>query len=96
VDERYSRIKTWPAGGVGIYDLEANPRARNRGPVDWVHYHVPRSTLDVFTDDAEMGSIETLRCQHRTVAPVLLGNPKPADESADPVDSKELSNRQEV
>jgi len=22
-------------------DLEANPRVRNRGPVDWVHYHIP-------------------------------------------------------
>jgi AraC family transcriptional regulator len=71
VDERYSQIKAWPAGGVAIYDLEANPRARNRGPVDWVHYHVPRSTLNVFTDDAEMDSIESLRCQHGTVDPVL-------------------------
>ncbi len=26
VDDRYSRITAWPAGGVGIYDLEANPR----------------------------------------------------------------------
>ena len=64
VDDRYSRIATWPSGGVGIYDLEANPRARNRGPVDWVHYHVPRSMLDAFTDDLKMPSIETLRCQH--------------------------------
>jgi AraC family transcriptional regulator len=71
VDDHYSRITTWPAGGVGIYDLEGNPRVRNRGPVDWVHYHVPRSTLDVFTDDAEMDSIEGLRCQLGTVDPVL-------------------------
>ena len=40
VDDRYSRITAWPAGGVGIYDLEANPRWRNRGPLDWVQYHV--------------------------------------------------------
>jgi AraC family transcriptional regulator len=71
VDDRYSRITTWPAGGVGIYDLEANPRVRNRGPVDWVHYHVPRSTLDVFTDDVQMASIENLRCEHGTLDPVL-------------------------
>lgn len=71
VDDRYSRITTWPAGGVGIYDLEANPRTRNRGPVDWVHYHVPRSTLDVFTDDVEMASVESLQCQHGTIDPVL-------------------------
>jgi AraC-like DNA-binding protein len=71
VDDRYSRITTWPAGGVGIYDLESNPRVRNRGPVDWVHYHVPRSTLDGFTDDAQLASIEGLRCQHGTLDPVL-------------------------
>jgi AraC family transcriptional regulator len=71
VDDRYSRIATWPAGGVGIYDLEANPRTRNRGPVDWVHYHIPRSTLDVFTDDIQVGPIESLQCQHGTVDPVL-------------------------
>jgi AraC-like DNA-binding protein len=58
VDGRYSRITTWPAGGVAIYDLEADPHARNRGPIDWVHYHVPRSTLDVFTDDVQLASIE--------------------------------------
>jgi AraC-like DNA-binding protein len=71
VDDRHSRIMTWPAGGVGIYDLEANPRARNRGLVDWVHYHVPRSTLDVFADDVEIAGIESLHCQHGAVDPVL-------------------------
>jgi hypothetical protein len=71
VDGRYSRITAWPAGGVGIYDLEANPRVRNRGPVDWLHYHVPRSTLDVFTDDVQLASIDSLRCQHGTLDPVL-------------------------
>jgi AraC-like DNA-binding protein len=71
VDDRHSRITTWAAGGVGIYDLESNPRTRHRGAVDWVHYHVPRSTLDEFTDDVEIPSIESLRCQHGTVDPVL-------------------------
>ena len=71
VDDCYSRISKWPAGGVGIYDLEANPRVRNRGPVDWVHFHVPRSTLDMFTDDVQLASIESLRCQHGTFDPVL-------------------------
>jgi AraC-like DNA-binding protein len=71
VDGRYSRIEKWPSGGVGIYDLEANPRTRNRGPVDWVHYHVPRSTLDVLTEDVQISNIETLRCLHGTSDPVL-------------------------
>jgi len=71
VDERHSRIPVWPSGGVGIYDLESNPRALNRGPVDWVHYHVPRSTLDTFTDEAEWPRIQQLRCVHGTVDRVL-------------------------
>jgi AraC family transcriptional regulator len=71
VDDRYSRISRWPDGGVGIYNLEANPRTRNPGPVDWVHYHVPRSTLDVFTGDAGMSSVRDLSCPHGTVDPVL-------------------------
>jgi AraC family transcriptional regulator len=71
VNDRYSRIAEWPAGGVGIYDLEADPRVRNRGPVDWVHYHVPRSTLDVFADDVQRASIESLQCQHGAFDEVL-------------------------
>jgi len=67
VDDRYSRIANWPAGGVGIYDLETNPRTRNRGPVDWVHYHIPRSTLDEFADENGIARIETLKCEHGTV-----------------------------
>jgi len=73
VDDRHSRIEHWPAGGVGIYDLESNPRVRNRGPVDWVHYHVPRVLLDTFTDDAETTRIRTLACTHGSVDPVLHG-----------------------
>jgi AraC-like DNA-binding protein len=71
VDERHVRVSKWPAGGVGIYDLESNPRTRNLGPVDWVHYHVPRDTLDAFTDDAEASRIRTLECIHGRVDPVL-------------------------
>ena len=71
VDNRYSNIANWPAGGVGIYDLEANPRARNRGPLDWVHYHVPRTTLDAFASDVGGPRIETLKNTHGTVDLVL-------------------------
>src|SRR6266446_6226074 len=70
-DDKYSRIPVWPSGGVGIYDLESNPRTRNAGPVDWVHYHIPRSTLDAFTDDAEAGRIHTLEWSHGRVDHVL-------------------------
>src|SRR6266404_9980079 len=71
VDDRHVRIKKWPAGGVGIYDLESNPRTRNPGPVDWVHYHVPRGLLDAFADDVGARRIQTLECKHGSVDPVL-------------------------
>jgi AraC family transcriptional regulator len=71
IDDKYSRIVSWPVGGVGIYDLESNPRTRNPGPVDWVHYHIPRSTLDAFTEDAERPRIEHLQCVHGSVDRVL-------------------------
>ena len=71
VDDRYSRIDPWPAGGVGIYDLESNPRTRNPSPVDWVHYHIPRALLDAFTDDLRATRIQTLECIHGRVDPVL-------------------------
>ena len=71
VDDRYSRIEQWPAGGVGIYDLESNPRTRNPSPVDWVHYHIPRALLDAFTDDLRATRIQTLECIHGSVDPVL-------------------------
>jgi AraC-like DNA-binding protein len=71
VDDRYSNIRNWPAGGVGIYDLESNPRTRNRGPVDWVHFHVPRATLDAFTDDLGASRVGALEGVHGTLDPVL-------------------------
>ena len=71
VDDRHSRIADWPAGGVGIYDLESNPRTRNRGPVDWVHYHVPHALLDAFTDDTDTTQIRGFVCTHGSVDPVL-------------------------
>lgn len=71
IDEKHSRVRTWLPGGVGIYDLESNPRSRNAGPIDWVHYHIPRSTLDAFTDDVEKPRIERLQCSPGTVDPVL-------------------------
>lgn len=71
VDGRHSRIPIWPSGGIGVYDLESNPRARNLGAVDWVHYHVPRSTLDAFTDDAGRPRIPHLRCVHGSADRIL-------------------------
>jgi AraC family transcriptional regulator len=69
--DRYHRVMEWPVGGVGIYDLECSPRVRNCGPVDWVYYHVPRSTLETFTDEVEMSKVHTLRCSYGTIDAVL-------------------------
>ena len=71
VDDRHSNIAHWPAGGIGVYDLESNPRVRSRGPVDWVHFHVPRATLDAFSDDVGASRVETLESVHGTVDLVL-------------------------
>lgn len=71
VDDRQTLIEEWPSGGVGIYDLESNPQVRNRGPVDWAHFHVPRALLDSFTDDADATRIRALECVHGKVDIVL-------------------------
>jgi AraC-like DNA-binding protein len=71
IDDKHSRIPVWPAGGVGIYDLESNPLTRNPSPIDWVHYHIPRATLDGFADDAQIPRIQHLRCMHGSVDRVL-------------------------
>jgi AraC family transcriptional regulator len=68
-DEKYAQTGAWPVGGVAMCDLESNSSIRNPGPIDWVHYHVPRATLDSLTDDAETARIKRLHC--------VYGNPDP-------------------
>ncbi len=70
---RYAKITEWPAGGIGIYDLQSGLQKRNLGPIDWVHYHVSHETLDAFTDSADASRIHALKCIHGTVDPVLHG-----------------------
>ena len=69
--DHYFRVREWPVGGIGIYDLVSNPSIRNRDPVDWVHYYVPRPTLEAFADDLEIPSVQTLQCSYGTADPVL-------------------------
>jgi AraC family transcriptional regulator len=61
-------IKTgpWPTGGVAMCDLESDTSIRNPGPIDWVHYHVPRSTLDSITEDEGIRKVQTLYCVYGT------------------------------
>jgi AraC-like DNA-binding protein len=70
-DERYTKTGTWPVGGVAMCDLESNSSIRNPGPIDWIHYHVPRATLDSLTDDAGIRRAKRLYCVYGTPDPTL-------------------------
>ncbi len=70
-DGKYMKTGVWPVGGVAMCDLESNTSIRNPGPIDWIHYHVPRATLDSVTDDAGMPRIKRLQCVYGTSDPVL-------------------------
>jgi AraC-like DNA-binding protein len=69
--DRYFRVMEWPIGGIGIYDLELNLSLRNRGPVDWVHYYIPRSAVETLADDLEIQSVRTLQCSFGAADMVL-------------------------
>src|ERR1700726_2611027 len=70
-DEKYTKTGAWPVGGVAMCDLESNSSIRNPGPIDWVHFHVPRATLNALTDDAGMRQVKRLHCVYGTPDPVL-------------------------
>src|ERR1700675_1598553 len=70
-DEKYTQTGVWPVGGVAIFALESNSSIRNPGPIDWIHYHVPRATLDSLTDDARMPRVKRLHCVYGSSAPIL-------------------------
>ena len=52
-------------------DLESNSSIRNPGPIDWIHYLVPRATLNALTDDARMPRVKRLHCTYGTADPTL-------------------------
>lgn len=70
-DEKYTKTGVWPVGGVAMCDLESNSSIRNPGPIDWIHYLVPRSTLDALSDDAGTREVKRLHCVYGTLDPVL-------------------------
>ncbi len=80
--ERTGSIPPEKAFVVSVHLTPAAPRGceiwvddrysrRNPGPVDWVHYHVPRALWDEFSDDAGVRPIADLLCRHGRVDPVL-------------------------
>jgi uncharacterized protein (DUF302 family) len=70
-DGKYAKTGAWPVGGVAMCDLESNSSIRNPGPIDWIHYHVPRATLDSLTDDAGMPRVKRLHCIYGTSDPAI-------------------------
>jgi len=65
-DGKYTKTGAWPVGGVAMCDLESNTTIRNPGPIDWIHYHVPRATLDSLSDDAGVPRAKRLYCVYGT------------------------------
>jgi AraC family transcriptional regulator len=72
VDGKFLPVRNWERGGVGVYDLEANPIAVRPTGFDSVHFNLPRRTLDAFTDDNELHRIGELRCTQGIKDDVLL------------------------
>jgi hypothetical protein len=70
-DGKYTKTGVWPVGGVAMCDLESNSSIRSPGPIDWIHYHVPRATLDSLTDDARMPRVKRLHCIYGTPDPAV-------------------------
>jgi AraC family transcriptional regulator len=70
-DGKYTKTGAWPVGGVAMCDLESNSSIRNPGPIDWIHYHVPRATLDSLTDDAGTAKVKRLHCVYGTNDPAV-------------------------
>lgn len=71
VDGRFVRVKSWQAGGIGIFDLESDPRALRDSAFDCVHYNLPRTTLDAFAEDAGLPRVGNLACEQGTRDPAL-------------------------
>jgi AraC family transcriptional regulator len=70
-DGKHTETGPWPSGGVAMCDLESNSSIRNPGAIDWIHYLVPRATLDALTDDARMPRVKRLHCTYGTADPTL-------------------------
>jgi AraC family transcriptional regulator len=71
INGSYHQVKSWAAGGVGIYDLESDPVAVRTGAFDSVHYHLSRATLNAYTEASGLRAVGTLSCVQGTADPVL-------------------------
>lgn len=60
VDGKFLPVASWMEGGVGIYDLESDPRVYWNSAFDSVHYNLPRTTLNAFTEDSGLPTVGAL------------------------------------
>lgn len=71
VDGRSVATQPIPAGGLNVADLEGNPIVWPQSAFDSVQYHVPRTTLDRFADEAGMPRVGSPECTAVTLDPVF-------------------------
>lgn len=73
LDGKFSPTRHWDEGGVGIYDLEADPRAVRPSAFDSLHFNLPRATLDAFTADCDLKPVGSLVCTEGKRDEILFG-----------------------
>ena len=71
VDGRYTHTPQWQRGGIGIYDLELDPRIHWDTSFEVLHFNVPRATLNAFTEDAGLTCVNELHSPEGLPDPVL-------------------------
>lgn len=73
LDGKFAPTRHWDEGGVGIYDLEADPRAVRPSAFDSLHFNLPRATLNTFTADCELKPVGSLVCTEGKRDEILFG-----------------------
>jgi AraC family transcriptional regulator len=71
IDGKFHSVKSWAAGGVGIYDLESDPISVRKSAFDSIHYYLSRETLNAYTESSELPTVGSLACIQGTPDPVL-------------------------
>lgn len=71
IDGQYTHTPKWQQGGIGIYDLESDPRICWDTEFEVLCFNVPYATLNAFTEDARLPSVNRLNCPEGLQDPVL-------------------------
>ena len=62
INGRFHAVSHWDLGGIEIFDMESDPIGLRRSGFDSVHIHVPRSTLNHYTDGRNLPRVNALAC----------------------------------